>query len=205
MSTSPIITTIRQRLRDAQYDDLPTPFRIAGVEFQFTGAMRGRHGRALDVVLLVDTTSGDFGDSDGGRVRHRVQAMSRALDVTGSRYVLTVVLAGAALPSEMESLAETARVLHVDTLPLGADGTPDLRRLEDSIRVLLPLSIPQASTDEQDGTAQEQLEKALANTVDGVTIDAIMAAAEHGEEAVTAAIARLIDAALQDAKQEEKA
>lgn len=205
MSTSPIIEAIRQRLRDAQYDDLPTPFRIAGVEFQFTGAMRGRHGRALDLVLLVDTTAGDFGDSDGARVRHRVQAMSRALDVTGSRYVLTVVLAGAALPSDMELLAETARVLHVDTLPLGADGTPDLRRLEDSIRVLLPLSIPQASTDEQDGTAQEQLEKALANTVDGGTIDAIMAAAEHGEEAVTAVIAGLIDAALQDGKQEEKA
>lgn len=71
--------------------------------------------------------------------------------------------------------------------------------------MLLPLSIPQASTDEQDGTAQEQLEKALANTVDSGTIDAIMAAAEHGEEAVTAAIAGLIDAALQDAEEEEKA
>lgn len=205
MSISPIIATVQQRLRDAWYDDLPTPFRIAGVEFQFTGAMRGRHGRALDLVLLVDTTAGDFGDSDGARVRHRVQALSRALDVTGSRYVLTVVLAGAALPSDMDSLAETARVLHVDTLPLGADGTPDLRRLEDSIRVLLPLSIPQVSTDEQDGTAQEQLQTVLADTVDSGTIDAIMAAAEFGEDSVTAAIAGLIDAALQDAEEEEKA
>lgn len=203
MIDSPLIAAIRQRLHEAEYDDLPTPFRIAGVEFQFTGALRGRRGRALDLVLLIDTTAGDFGDSDGARVRHRVQAMSRALDVTASRYVLTVVLAGAALSSDMESLAETARVLHVDTLPLSDDGTPDLRRLEDSIRVLLPLSIPQSGPEDQAGSAQEQLRAALANTVDSGTIEAIMAAAEHGEEAVTTAIARLIDAALRD--KEEKA
>ncbi len=203
MIDSPLIAAIRQRLHEAEYDDLPTPFRIAGVEFQFTGALRGRRGRALDLVLLIDTTAGDFGDSDGARVRHRVKAMSRALDVTASRYVLTVVLAGAALSSDMESLAETARVLHVDTLPLCDDGTPDLRRLEDSIRVLLPLSIPQSGPEDQAGSAQEQLRAALANTVDSGTIEAIMAAAEHGEEAVTTAIARLIDAALRD--KEEKA
>jgi hypothetical protein len=205
VTVSPLIAAVQQRLRAAEYDDLSTPFRIAGVEFQFTGVMRGRHGRALDLVLLVDTTAGDFGDSDAARVRHRVQAMSRALDVTGSRYVLTIVLAGAALPGDMESLAETSRVLHVDTLPLDADGSPDLRRLEDSIRVLLPLSIPQASMDEQDGTAQEQLEKALANTVDSSTIQAIMAASEHGEDAVTTAIAGIIDRVFQNGKEEKEA
>ena len=205
MSTSPLIRLIQQRLREAEYDDLATPFRIAGVEFQFTGAMRGRHGRGLDLVLLIDTTAGDFGDRDGARVRHRIQAMSRALDVTGSRYVLTVVLAGASLPGDMEALAETARVLHVGTLPLKTDGTPDLRRLEDSIRVLLPLSIPQASVDDADGTAQEQLTKKLGKTVEAPLIAAIMAASEHGEAAVTDAIASLIDAALNDGKAEEKA
>jgi hypothetical protein len=203
MSASPLITLIRQRLHDAEYDDLPTPFKIAGVEFQFTGALRGRHGRALDLVLLVDTTAGDFGESDGGRVRHRVQALSRALDVTASRYVLTVVLAGATLPSDMESLAETARVLYVDTLPLGSNGEPDLDRLEDRIRVLLPLSIPQSAPEEQEGSAQEQLQKVLADVVDEATIQAIMAGAEHGDEAVTNAIAELIDAELQNSKDEE--
>jgi hypothetical protein len=202
---SPLIAAIQQRLRAAEYDDLSTPFRIAGVEFQFTGVMRGRQGRALDLVLLVDTTAGDFGDSDAARVRHRVQAMSRALDVTGSRYLLTVILAGAALPGDMESLAETSRVLHVDTVPLDADGSPDLHRLDDSIRVLLPLSIPEASIDEQGGTAQEQLEWALLNTVDSGTIQAIMAASEHGEDAVTTAIADFIDGAFQNGKEEEKA
>lgn len=199
MTSSPLIAAIRQRLNEAGYDDLPTPFRMAGVEFQFTGALRGRHGRALDLVLLIDTTAGSFGDSDGARVRARVQALSRALDVTASRYVLTVVLAGATLPGDIEELTDTARVLHVDTLPVDQA----VNCLEDSLRVLLPLSIPQQGADEQDGTAQEQLEKALKNVVDGATIKTIMDAAERGEEAVTEAIASLIDAAL--VKKEEKA
>ncbi|MBY9061331.1 hypothetical protein K7957_00090 [Sphingomonas yunnanensis] len=202
MTSSPLIAAIRQHLNDAGYDDLPTPFRMAGVEFQFTGALRGRHGRALDLVLLVDTTAGSFGDIDGARVRARIQALSRALDVTASRYVLTVVLAGATLPGDVEALADTARVLHVETLPFDASGSPDFDRLEDSIRVLLPLSIPQPAADEQDGTAQDQLEKALKNVVDGATIKTIMDAAERGEEAVSEAIASLIDAAL--AKEEEE-
>ncbi|MCG0994460.1 hypothetical protein LHT11_04480 [Acetobacter indonesiensis] len=203
MTSSPLIAAIRQRLNEAGYDDLPTPFRMAGVEFQFTGALRGRHGRALDLVLLIDTTAGSFGDSDGARVRARVQALSRALDVTASRYVLTVVLAGATLPGDIEELTDTARVLHVDTLPVDQAGSPDVNCLEDSLRVLLPLSIPQPGADEQDGTAQEQLEKALKNVVDGATIKTIMDAAERGDEAVTEAIASLIDAAL--VKKEEKA
>ncbi|MFS3136948.1 hypothetical protein ACLRDC_16520 [Gluconacetobacter sacchari] len=203
MTSSPLIAAIRQRLNEAGYDDLPTPFRMAGVEFQFTGALRGRHGRALDLVLLIDTTAGSFGDSDGERVRARVQALSRALDVTASRYVLTVVLAGATLPGGVEALADTARVLHVDTLPVDQAGSPDVNCLEDSLRVLLPLSIPQPGADEQGGTAQEQLEKALKNVVDGATIKTIMDAAERGDEAVTEAIASLIDAAL--VKKEEKA
>ncbi|MBV0888808.1 hypothetical protein KTQ54_09690 [Komagataeibacter oboediens] len=203
MISSPLIAAIRQRLNEAGYDDLPTPFRMAGVEFQFTGALRGRHGRALDLVLLIDTTAGSFGDSDGARVRARVQALSRALDVTASRYVLTVVLAGATLPGDVEALADTARVLHVDTLPVDQAGSLDVNCLEDSLRVLLPLSIPQPGADEQGGTAQEQLEKALKNVVDGATIKTIMDAAERGDEAVTEAIASLIDAAL--VKKEEKA
>lgn len=203
MTSSPLIAAIRQRLNEAGYDDLPTPFRMAGVEFQFTGALRGRHGRALDLVLLVDTTAGSFGDSDGARVRARIQALSRALDVTASRYVLTVVLAGATLPGDIDSLADTARVLHVDTLPVNKAGIPDLDRLEDSIRVLLPLSIPQPAANEQDGTAQDQLQKALKNVVDAATIRTIMDAAEHGDEAVTTAIASMIDTAL--VSQEEKA
>lgn len=97
MSTAPLINAVRNRLHLAGYSDLSIPLKVAGVEFVFTGAMRGRDGRALDLVLLVDTTTGDFGDRDGARVRQRIEALSRALDVTASRYVVTIILAGAAL------------------------------------------------------------------------------------------------------------
>jgi len=197
MTASPLVEAIQIRLRQAAYDHLSTPFRIAGVEFQFTAAMRGRRGRALDLVLLVDTTAGDFGDSDAARVRHRVQAFSRALDVTGSRYVVTTILAGAALGADIESLAETCRVLHVESLPVDQDGRLSLDRLEDRIRILLPLSIPQATSNEQTGSAQEELEKALPQIVDAATIQAIMAASQNGEAAVTATVGALIDAALE--------
>ena len=115
------------------------------------------------------------------------------------------MLAGATLPGDVEALADIARVLHIDALPVDEAGDPDFDRLEDGIRVLLPLSIPQAAADEQDGTAQEQLEKALKNVVDGATIKTIMDAAERGDEAVTEAIASLIDAALVKRNEEEKA
>ena len=124
MSGSPLVHAIQERLRGTGYSDLPTPFKVAGVEFAFTGAMHGRGGRALDLVLLVDTTTGDFGDRDGGRVRQRVEALSRALDVTGSRYVLTVILAGAVLTEGIEALSETCRVLQVESVALDDQGKP---------------------------------------------------------------------------------
>ena len=58
MSGSPLIQAIQERLRGAGYSDLSTPFKLAGVEFAFTGAMRGCDGRALDLVLLVEHREG---------------------------------------------------------------------------------------------------------------------------------------------------
>ncbi|WP_062224576.1 hypothetical protein [Aureimonas sp. D3] len=200
MTGSPLVAALRERLAAAGYDDLPVPLRIAGVEFQFTGAMRGRHGRALDLVLLVDTTAGNFGDSDGPRVRHRLQAMSRALDVTASRYVLTVILAGAALPGEIELLTETARVLHVNSLPRREDGTMDMDRLEDGIRVLLPLSLPAQPSDANEDTAEVQLAKILPQAVDRDLLAAVVAAAESGDAAVAEAIAVRIATAIKEDK-----
>lgn len=197
MTVSPLVATIVARLKDAGYDDLQTPFRIAGVEFQFTAAMRGRDGRALDLVLLVDTTAGDFGDSSAVRVRDRVQALSHALDVTGSRYVVTAILAGAVLSAEIESLAETCRVLHVDTVDLDATGAlggqAAMGRLEDRIGVLLPLLIPREHTGAEKGSAWEQLTRTLPDQADAGMMKALMAASELSEQAVTETIGRLID------------
>jgi hypothetical protein len=201
VSSSPLVQAVQERLRGAGYSDLSTPFKVAGVEFAFTGAMRGRDGRALDLVLLVDTTTGAFGDQDGGRVRQRVEALSRALDVTGSRYVLTVILAGAVLAEGVEVLSETCRVLQVERIALDDQGKPAdepaERQLDDRIRVLLPLTLPVpiAETQGGGGAAIEQLIRALPTGTDKVLVDAVIAASSAGEQAVTDAVALVMSGA----------
>lgn len=198
MSGSPLMEAVQKRLRNAGYSDLSTPFKVAGVEFAFTGAMRGRNGRALDLVLLVDTTTGDFGDRDGVRVRQRVEALSRALDVTGSRYVVTVILVGAVLAEGVEALTETCRVLQVEGIALDDQGQPADeirgRQLDDRIRVLLPLMLPVPLAKTQDGSepAMEQLVRALPAGTNMALVDAVIAASSAGEQAVTNAMALMI-------------
>lgn len=202
MSASPLINVIAVRLREAGYRDLATPFRVATVEFEFTAAMRGSNGRALDLILLVDTTTGEFGDRDAARVRQRVEALSRALDVTGSRYVVTVILAGAALAGDIEALAETCRVLHVEGLALDDSGGPvdqvTRNQLDDRIRVLLPLELPDPVLPPEDagGSAMQLLTRKLPAGVDRALLDAVMTASQHGESAVTEAMAAVMSDAL---------
>lgn len=210
MTASPLIEAIRNRLRDAHYGDLATPFQMAGVEFAFTAAMRGSEGRALDLVLLFDTTTGDFGDRDAGRVRQRVEALSRALDVTGSRYVVTAILAGAVLADGIEALAETCRVLQVEGVALDDQGkvADDAARqqLEDQIRVLLPLTLPAsvAGTGDGTGSAMEQLARMLPAGVDEGLAEAVLAASQHGEDAVTDAVGKAVGAPFGNSEEDEK-
>lgn len=202
MSGSPLVEAIRERLRGAGYIELSTPFKVASVEFSFTGAMRGSEGRALDLVLLVDTTTGSFGDRDGARVRRRVQSLSRALDVTGSRYVITVILAGAVLVEGIEALSETCRVLLVDGIALNTEGKPAdeaaERQLDNRIRVLLPLFLPVPLAETQGGgAAMEQLVRALPAGTNRTLIDAAIGASGAGEQAVADAVALVIGGAFQ--------
>ena len=202
MSDSPLVNAILGRLREAGYHDLAAPFQVATVEFEFTAALRGSDGRALDLVLVVDTTTGEFGDRDSARVRQRVEALGRALDVTGSRYVVTVILAGAALGKDMDVLAESCRVLHVDGLPPDPDGELEndaaRNQLEDRIRVLLPLTLPSplVVTEDGSGPAMDQLVRALPSGVDKTLLAAVTGASQEGEQAVTEAMASVLGVAL---------
>lgn len=204
MTGSPLVSAIQKRLRLGGYEDVSTPFRVAGVEFRFTGAMRGRGGRALDLVIMVDTTTGDFGDRDGTMVRQRVEALSRALDVTASRYVITVILAGAVLAEGLDLLSETCRVLQVESVALNHEDNPAdekaERWLDDRIRVLLPLTLPTLSPDAQQdggGSAMEQLARELPATAQKALVEALITASSGGEQAVTNAAASIINQALQ--------
>jgi hypothetical protein len=203
MSDAPLVKAIEDRLRQAGYVDVSTPFRVATVSFEFTAAMRGRAGRSLDLVLLVDTTTGDYGDRDSARVRQRVEALSRALDITKSRYVITVILAGAVLAGDIESLSETCRVLNVEMLSLNSEGRPvdeaAAKALDDRIRLLLPLSIP-PSLDlplEAGGSAINALLADLPkNAVDETLLASVIAASVSGEEAVQQAMSKILESAL---------
>ena len=203
MSVAPIIHAIQERLHGADYTDLTIPFKVAGVEFAFTAAMRGHDGRALDLVLVVDTTTGRYGDREGASVKQRVEALSRALDVTGSRYVVTVVLAGAVLMEGIEALSEICRVLHVEGVSLDDQGRPTgetaQRQLDDCIRVLLPLTLPApiGQSPTGNGPALEQLILALSGNTNSELVDAVIAASTDGEQAVTDTISQVISGAFQ--------
>lgn len=207
MSEAPLVRAIQEQLRVGGYQDFPTPFRVAGVVFEFTAAMRGQGGRALDLILLIDTTTGDFGDRNADRIRQRVEALSRALDLTESRFVITVILAGAPLLGAIESLAETCRVLYVEGLAIDLAGKPideqTKNRLTDRIRLLLPLYLPSPMALEGGrGPALEQLITSLtSNTVDHDFLAVLIEASKDGELAVTSTVAKAIGNALSSEEQ----
>lgn len=207
----PIVDAVKARLREAGYTELSTPFQVANVNFSFTSAMRGRDGRALDLILIFDTTAGEFGDTDSARVRQRVEALSRALDVTASRYVITAILVGATLTSGLEALAEICRVLQVGQLSLDGSGRPSdeaaLAQLEDQLGILLPLTVPNASTDGSTtgGPALEQLAIALRGEVDSGLLERLIAASNDGDEAVTETIGKAINYAFKRDDNKEEA
>lgn len=202
MTESLIVRALLRRLHDTDYDDIPTPFRVASVDFHFTAALRGRRARALDLVLMVDTSTGKFGDRDARSVQQRVEALGRALDVTQSRYVLTIILAGAALASDIDALTETARVLVVHDVRVDDEGKPvseeAAEELDDQIRLLLPLTLPvlEESVLPDRGDAVISLSASMPGTVDAELSAAVIAASARGEGAVTAAMSEMFARAL---------
>jgi hypothetical protein len=194
VTVSLLVHGLVKRLKSAGYTRLSTPFKVASVDFEFTGALRGRDGRALDLVLIIDTATGDHGDRDGARVRQRVEALSRALDITRSRYLLTVILAGASLPDDIDALSETCRVLNVEAASLDGEGRPvdaaAAEAFDDHIRVLLPLNLPH--TDDEPGAPLgdtiSELLAVLPKDLDEPLVRGLVEASSQGEAAVTTAL-----------------
>jgi hypothetical protein len=201
MNESPLVRAILNRLRLANYQELQTPFRVAGVPFEFEAALRGQAGRSHDLILLVDTTTGDAGDRNAERLRQRVEALSRALDITRSRLVITIILAGAPLLGDTEGLNATCRVLFVEGLSIDASGKPvdehAKNLLEDRVRLLLPLDLPEPiALEGGGGVAVVQLIHKLSNDIDQGLLNALIEASNNGEAAVTAAAAAALDKVL---------
>ena len=201
MSEAPLIRAIQEQLRAGGYEDVPTPFRVAAVGFEFTAAMRGQGGRALDLILLIDTTTGDFGDRDADRIRQRVEALSRALDLTESRLVITVILAGAPLLGKIEALSETCRVLYVEALPIDYPANQSMtgRGIGWQIGFVFCFRFPSSSgrCRKRENAGCRAVDPNLtSNGVDQGVLDVLIEASKKGEGAVTAAIASVIGRAL---------
>lgn len=202
MSDALLVQALVSRLKACGYESLETPFRVASVEFQFTAALRGSEGRSLDLVLIVDTSTGAHGDREPERVKRRVEALSRALDVTGSRYVLTVILAGAALAGNIDALSETCRVLNVEGVRFNEDGEPEnagaVEALDDQIRLLLPLELNGAGNEPAPTSlnAMAMLAATLPADFDFDLLNKLVIASAVGEDAVETAIGAALDAAL---------
>jgi hypothetical protein len=199
MSVSALVGATIARLEAAGYRRVPTPFQVASVRFDFTAVLQGQHGRGTDIVLIVDTSAGDHGDNSGARIHQRVEALSRALDVSRSHLVLTAVLAGAPLRTpDVDALSRLCRVLAVDRIRLDRHGRPATddaaQELDDRLRILLPLTVEKAQGSVAD--ALGELEKRLPPTVNREVAQKLIAASARGEGAVSKSIAELLEEAL---------
>lgn len=199
MTTSALASAIITRLEAVGYRQLQTPFKVASVRFDFTAVLQGQDGRGFDIILIIDTSAGEHGDKSGERTRQRIEALSRALDVSGSHLVLTAILAGAPLPTvDVDALSRICRVLTVDGIDLTPAGLPATetvaRDLDDRLRVLLPLKL-----EDENGLAADptgEIEKRLPGTVDPNLAKTFLAASGRGERAVSRVLSEFLEAAL---------
>ncbi|MHA6731243.1 hypothetical protein [Devosia sp. A369] len=200
--SSALVDVLVRALVHGGYTIRKTPFKVASVEFDFTAAMVGSGGRSLDLVLVVDTATGSYGDLDPSRVRQRIEALSRALDITGSRYVITTILAGASLTGVIEALSNTCRVLTVQNIALNDEGLPAndaaARELEDQIRILLPLKVN--FEDEADDILEiDPMSDLLTTLPDGLDLGVMTELAEAsrlGEDEVKRVLSKTVERAL---------
>jgi plasmid stability protein len=184
MPTTPI-DRVTALLAAAGYRLLSMPLTIGSVPFDFSAALLGPD-RAPDLVLVIDTI-----EEKEVRVRQKITALSRALDVIGSRRPLTAILAGPRLQrSTIEALGRVCRVLPVGT-PVGKS---DDAKLHDSLAVLLPLQLPEPSQAIADPLAELTLH--IPRNIDHTVWHAVLAHAAQGKESIEDALRQVLTEAL---------
>lgn len=183
-----LVDRVSALLQGAGYEVLPSTFAVAGVKFTFSAMLRGKRARGSDLIVVVDTSM--ITDATGARTRSKVEALSRALDVAGSRLVLTTVLCGPPLsPSEVEQLARSSRVLVIEMTEEGRDPP-----LDDLLRVLMPLDL--GAQTELGVNPVDELRSRLVGAVPAEITEPILAASARGRGAVTHHLKALLDEAL---------
>ena len=161
------------------------PVTIGSVTFEFAAVLLGS-SHANDLIVVVDTLV----DTEA-RIRQKIEGLSRALDLVCSRRSLTVVLVGP-LPRPLitEALARVSRVLMVGT-PTGENAE---RLLVDTLAVLLPLTLPNASEAITDPL--EEVRKHLTADVDKLALAKLLKAAMMSTSEVEIALCSILEAPL---------
>jgi hypothetical protein len=183
MSPSRPVVRVVEMLTSVGYRDRTEQKTIASVPFDLAALLVGSD-HANDLVVVIDTLI----DDDETRVRQKIEGLSRALDLVGSRRSLTVVLVGPP-PRQViiEALARVSRVLVVGT-PMGESA--DLL-LKEKLAVLLPLSLPDATGVLADPLME--VRKQLPSGIDEDCVERLLTAASVGTEAVTETLRQMLD------------
>ena len=185
MTQSQPVTRVVDILTNAGYRQRTAPVKIASVPFEFAALLLGSD-RANDLIIVIDTLV-----DNEARIRQKVEGLSRALDLVASRRPLTVVLVGPPpRPTIVEALARVSRVLTVGT-PTGDNAG---RFLADTLAVLLPLDLPDASEVVVDPL--KEVRRHLSSDIDQDALATVFAAAPSGAEAVKEALRAVLEAPL---------
>ncbi len=185
MIQSQSVTRVVNILKNAGYRQRTAPVTVASVPFEFAALLLGSD-RANDLIIVLDTLV----DTEE-RIRQKVEGLSRALDLMASRRPLTVVLVGPPpRPTIVEALARVSRVLTVGT-PTGDNAD---RFLSDTLAVLLPLVLPDASEAVVDPLTE--VRRQLPADIDQDVLAPLFAAAPTGTDAVKEALRLVLEAPL---------
>lgn len=177
MSTSDRVFNIL--VEEGGYRVLPKPFKVGSQSFDFTHALVAG-GRANDLVIVIDLK----GDTADDMVVRKVLALTRALDVLSSKRPVTAVLTSGQPRSEtVQTISRVCRVLPIGA-PFGSSAQDTVR---DWLAVLLPLIQPPAVDTMLDW--ETDLRSAMPSAAKGALIDALIAAASRGKDAVEAVMA----------------
>ncbi|WP_154360773.1 hypothetical protein [Duganella aquatilis] len=178
--------------KEGGYRQLPKPFKVGTLPFEFTHALVGTD-RANDLVIVIDLNDNNFDEM----ATRKVMALTRALDVIGSKRPVTAVLtSGNPHSKTVQAISKVSRVLPIGS-PVGPNAVNSIREW---LSVLLPL-VQQSSIEAMLNWATD-LSVATPALTGNEFMKSVVDAALHGKAAVETVLAdsitSSIDTALSD-------
>lgn len=184
MTVSAAVNRVVEVLLDANYRQLSTPLRIAGLDFDTAAAFVGARP-SPDLIVVADTAL-----EDERHIQRMIEGIARAMDVVGSKRPLTAVLAGPRPGwATVDAMSRVCRVL-----PIGpsVQGNAD-ESLHNWLAVLMPLALPEPTAGVDDVAEMASRLEGLSEEIAG-----LLENASRGERAVRSHLQLLIARPLVD-------